>query len=115
MKKLIFLRYGRDDVHKLMDFFGTPPILPVADIDIYIQQFGYNKTINAIIDYKNEGFYITTYPSILHNEFWWNKEKGFWEIYFVENNKIKNISEYTDRELKQSHNIEKLYLAGDFD
>lgn len=122
MKKLIFLRNGilGDNYFKVKDNLN----LSSHFIDIEFNSIGYNEVLNRLnnsTEFNLYDYIVTTYPSILsaHDEksdpIWWNKEKHKWEIYFIENGKLKNIQEYTDKELRQAHNIEKLYLTGGLD
>lgn len=93
-------------------------------IDIEFNSIGYNEVLNRLnnsTEFNLYDYIVTTYLSILsaHDEksdpIWWNEEEHKWEIYFIENGKLKNIQEYTDKELRQAHNIEKLYLTGGLD
>lgn len=119
MRKLIFLRNGNNEYNEL--YKNKFPVNELVDLDSIIQVFGFKHLVNNFPkDYK---FFITTYPAVLsinvvdekYNSIWWNEEEHKWEIYFVENGKLKPINEYTNRELRQAHNIENLYLNGGLD
>ena len=120
MKKLIFLRNGEKDAEKLMKYDD----LICYYIDGEIQLLGFRNFEDKISQKEDilENLYtVTTYPCLLSlmgndgNPMWWNENEHKWEIYFVEKGKLKNIQEYTDRELRMAHNIEKLYLSGGLD
>lgn len=119
-KKLIFLRNGIEDFKSLN--FGLEPYCYC--IDNFINAYGYNKTIDMLNNdnfiYRTD-YVMTSCPTILDarndesDNIWWNEEEHKFEIFFVEDGKLKNISEYTTRELRKAHNIEKLYLNGGLD
>lgn len=107
MKKLIFLRDGA--INRLC--------LELApyNIDIDIECLGYKKALKFFQHIEN-GWFASTCPTILHSIDWWNEEEQRFEIYIpTKKGKLKNIQEFTDRELRRAHNIEKMFLAGVFD
>lgn len=126
MKKLIFLRNGiLGD-----DWFHTKENLNLSSyyIDVSINTDGYKSIVDKLglasvimSEYSRWDYIVTTYPCLMsaHNHkndpLWWNEDEHKWEIYFVEKGELKNIQEYTDKELRMAHNIEKLYLSGGLD
>ena len=118
MRKLIFLRKGM--------LFDYPKFLNTdvykehhyVYIDYDIQGEGYKRVLQKIennaIDYEQE-YIMTTCPELLREHMWWNEQEKKWEIYFVEEKGLVPIQEYTDKWLREVHNIEKLYLNGGLD
>lgn len=120
MKKLIFLRNGEKDAEKLMKYDD----LICYYIDGEIQLLGFRNFEDKISQKEDilENLYtVTTYPCLLSlmgndgNPMWWNENEHKWEIYFVEKGILRNVQEYTDKELRIAHNIEHLYLRGGLD
>ena len=122
MKKLIFLRNGCFDYFELI---RDKKPNNSYDLDLDIKGLGYKKVEerlgNNFESYEQYEYFYTTCPSLLSahdykaDPLWWNENEHKWEIYFVEKGKLKNIQEYTDRELRIVHNIEHLYLRGGLD
>ena len=138
-KKLIFLRNGQQDFNVVYKYIpsnykepwdilnGNYELRPELglegmpyDIDECIREKGYVNAVEYLHGMLNN-IYTTTCPAILsaHDEnfdpMWWNEEEHKWEIYFIEDYMLKNISEFTTRELRAAHNIERLYLNGGLD
>lgn len=122
MKKLIFLRNGCFDYFELI---GNKKPNNSYDLDLDIKALGYKKVQERIRNnfetYEQYEYFYTTCPTVLNmhdckaDSIWWDKDKNFWQIFFVEEGKPRNIQEYTDRELRMAHNIEHLYLRGGLD
>ena len=50
------------------------------------------------------------------NTYAWDNEFNRPEIYIRDSSgEFKNITEFTSRQLKEGHNLAKLYIAGEFD
>lgn len=50
------------------------------------------------------------------NTYAWDNELNRPEIYIRDSSgEFKNITEFTSRQLKEGHNLAKLYIAGEFD
>ena len=83
---------------------------------------GYKVNINIIEDlrihYPNI-IIVTNLPYLLSNEFAWNTKENKSEIYLwsvIDNQEgFRNISDLTTREIREGHNIEKMYRSGEFD
>lgn len=85
------------------------------NIDSDIECFGYKNALKLFRDIENDWF-ATTCPTILYSIDWWNEEEQKFEIYIpTKKGKLKNIQEFTNRELRQAHNVEKMFLGGEFD
>jgi len=68
--------------------------------------------------YKDKaGVYTNSIIALLHAaELAWNKETQRFDIYLrCKNGEWKNIHELTTRELRQEHNIWKLWWSGEFE
>ena len=121
MQKLIFLRNGQRDAEHLYKI----PHLEMYYPDGEFQLLGFNefkkRKLANFKDVKYDVYWVSTIPTILNlyndnNEpYWWNEKESKWEIYFIEDDKLKDIQEYTDKEIRKAHNIEKMYLVGVFD
>lgn len=118
-KKLIFLRKGNSEFQHLTKL-NCEIAYQIIDVDKQMFKYGYNNALEIIRKIECKWF-ITTCPTVLsatdehNNHLWWNEKKQTWDIYFVENGKLKRIQEFTDKELRKAHNIEKMYLNGVLD
>ena len=111
MKKLIFLRDGVG--YRL--YMEQMDIFNIHNLDIDIGTFGYKKAVE-MAQKENDGFFSTLCPTILQSIDWWNDEERKFEIYIPnKKGKLKNIQEFTNRELRRAHNVEKMFLGGEFD
>lgn len=119
MQKLIFLRNGMlidyyDNLIECEEYKNNTHT--IIDSDICTLGFKeIERRLKETDEYNQFEYLITTCPALLDNDRWWNDETSRWEIYFVENKELKSIHEYTDKWLRQAHNIEKLYLNGGLD
>ena len=114
MKKLIFLRDGEEKLNYVW-LYDTINTWDTYNLDIWINEHGYKKAVDFAEKFNCKWF-LTTCPTMLHSINWWNEEEQKFEIYIpTKKGKLKNIQEFTDRELRQAHNVEKLFLGGEFD
>ena len=99
---------------KLLNF-DKFPVIPD-----YIVEAGHGISNNMkLLDsiYNNNRNSVTYTNSIcaLSNKYAWNDKLNLPEIYIRDNQgKFKNITSFTNRELKQGHNIAKMYISGEF-
>lgn len=79
---------------------------------------GYSENKRELDRIKENDYNSTVYTNqiiALSNEYCWNENLGVPELYLrVSNGKFKRADELTDRELRQAHNLEKLYVNGGF-
>ena len=83
---------------------------------------GYKVNIDIIEDLRihyPDINIVTNLPYLLSNEFAWNTKENKSEIYLwsvIDNQEgFRNISDLTTREIREGHNIEKMYRSGEFD
>lgn len=122
MKKLIFIRNGKEDLNQLYiriaDGEIVNPELGIGyflyDIDFDIKYKGFKKTWqDGIIASQLNEWYVTSYPSVLDwHQLWFNTETNRYEIYFIENGKLVNIHDINS--FRRAQVIEKLYLSNWF-
>ena len=74
------------------------------------------KFVNQLNEFNSNICIITNVPYFMSAKYGWNLKHKQFDIYIECNSgEYKNIHELTDRELKQSHNLCNLYIAGEFD
>ena len=110
MKKLIFLRDGEKS-RKLLDYVRANY---TYSAEWYIHQYGYEEAINKIKELDHE-WLMTETPTVLRSIDWWNEDEQKFEIYIPTETGLKNIQEFTDKEIRHAHNIENMFLGGVFD
>ena len=77
---------------------------------------GYQNNMNLVERLQKDTIIVTNCLYLLSTEYGWNEETNSPEIYIKQKDgSLKNISELTQREIRQAHNIEKMYMAGEFD
>lgn len=72
------------------------------------------RALNAIQFYDNESSVYTNSLVALDNRLAWNKELKVPEIYLFRDGKPVRVDELTNRELREGHNILKMYISGEF-
>ena len=67
--------------------------------------------------YLNNAIILTNSLVALNHKYGWNKEDGCTDIYFYVESKhdFVRCDELTEREIREGHNIMKMYLNGAFD
>lgn len=79
---------------------------------------GFSRCFNELLYLKSTDDSVSVYTNFiaaLHNQFAWNKELKTPEIYLRRFNGWVRIDELTDRELREGHNIEKMWITGAFE
>ena len=95
-------------------------LIPVAvDFKISASE-GVTRNIEAldlINMHRHEATVYTNSIFALHNMYAWNEELKVPEIYIRagEHMMFTRIDKLTNRELRQGHNLAKMYVAGEFD
>ena len=85
----------------------------------YMVDAGLGFTQNdAFLDFikltDNNASVYTNSLVALDNRLAWNEELGVPEVYLVRDNKFVRIDKLTNRELRRAHNLEKMYISGEF-
>ena len=92
--------------------FRTPPI-PLLFIDEFDCSYHFSlseKIIEKLKKLPNTQVILTTHnTNLLSNELI-RPDCGF----VIDGSTIKSLNQATERELRQIHNLEKMYLAGEF-
>lgn len=92
--------------------------------DDFATVFKVNAMVGPSCNIAELDYYKEKYPSCIiytnsilafSNKYAWNKELKVPEIYIRdENDQWARIDELTNRELRQAHNLAKMYIAGEF-
>lgn len=80
--------------------------------------YGYSKNrmlLDHIKQTDNNASVYTNSVIALNNYYAWNNEIKVPEIYLIRDDKFVRIDELTARELREGHNIMKMYISGEFD
>ena len=102
-------------------YFSSLPFEPDYVVDAsygVTNNLNYLNTIGELSKFKEKEFIVYTNSILaLSNRYAWNEETNSPEIY-IRRQHDKNfihINELTNRELRQGHNIAKMYINGEFD
>ena len=95
------------------------PISITFDYDRVVDaKYGFTHNdmmLDGIKCYDNNASVYTNSLVALDNRLVWNEELGVPEIYLWRGNEFVRIDKLTNRQLKEGHNIMKMYIAGEFD
>lgn len=93
--------------------------LPIDRYIVVNAGSGVNTNINVLDNIKQHNPNAVVYTNSIfafNNKYAWNEELKVPEIYIRagEYMVFTRIDKLTERELRQAHNLEKMYLAGEF-
>ena len=104
-------------------YFEDGVLRSISDVDDNIDimldaKYGYSYCDCTLYKLKQDGYHYTVYTNAitaLRNEFAWNNELKVPEIYIRNKDGIfTRIDKLTNRELREAHNIMRMYIAGEF-
>jgi hypothetical protein len=81
-------------------------------------RYGHTKStalLSCINCLDNDASVYTNAIIALDNKFAWNNKLKVPEIYLIKEDNFIRIDKLTDRELKEGHDIMKMYMNGEFD
>ena len=120
MKKLIFIRNGKEELDQLyirtVDDEVVNPELDIGDylydIDRDIRRKGFKKTWqDGIIASQLNEWYVTSYPEVLNwNFLWFDDKTQRYQIYFIEKDKLVWIHDIYEA-IRPINNVAKMYLS----
>ena len=100
-------------IHEL--YFVLKVAASAKTFEVLDASHGVGAVKNALNVFVKNSVVYTNSLIALDNKYAWNKELGVPEVYLRDNNfDWVRIDELTDRELREGHNLMKLYLAGEF-
>ena len=106
---------------KIYFYDGELPYEPMSRENIIITidaKYGHKACVRLVNLYRgrNDVSVLTNYTYLL-NSFGWNEQENKWDVWIWQEKSMqwKNVQDLTDRELRQAHNLERLYRAGEFD
>ena len=74
------------------------------------------RFVNRLNEFNSNISIITNVPYFVSAKYGWNEKHKQFDIYIeCKSGQFENIHKLTKRELKQSHNLCSLYIAGEFD
>ena len=92
--------------------------------EVFYASAGYQSNMNRLNDllekHKDDEFTIlTNCLYLMDNEYCWNEKENKCELYFIICEEYGffriNVQDCTNRQIRQGHNIEKMYRAGEFE
>lgn len=91
-----------------------------CNIDMILDaKHGYSFCDSILFELKQSNYIAVVYTNMitaLRNEYTWNNELKAPEIYIRNKNGVfTRIDKLTNRELREAHNIMRMYIAGAFD
>ena len=91
--------------------FEGVSLLFIDEFDVYYHYELSKKIVSFLKEFNNMQVILTT-----HNTFLLNNELLRPDCYFTIDDKgIKNLPQRTEKEIRQAHNLEKMYRNGEFD
>ena len=97
----------------------TSGYLPIKDYYAIDASKGYSHNEERLDRIREKDYNATVYTNqiaALHTEYCWNEELKVPELYIRagEHMVFTRIDQLTTRELKEGHNLEKMYISGEF-
>jgi len=89
------------------------------DIDYWLKGFSLKSIVNMMKSIKTEDHVLFTRDKIylldIASEYFYDEDTKRFEVYLIRNNRLINIHDTTEKEIRKEHNLYKMYCNGAFD